>query len=89
MAPEDETLYALYHVDTKTGDAIRYPLVCLATSKAAAEAQAQEIRRTQGLVEAHYSGWQTFALPEGTRFADADFLARLPINSGKAARGGR
>jgi hypothetical protein len=90
MAASGETMYALYHVNTKTGEAVRYlednsP----ATSKESAEAEALTARIAKTLMSPYYDGWQTFALPEGTASVDPDSLTRLPVNGGAATRRSR
>jgi len=59
-----EPLYALFHVNTKTGEIVRYPRAFEAMSKAKAEDLALGSRQGQARGSAYPSPWETRALPD-------------------------
>lgn len=59
-----EPLYALFHVNTKTGKRVRYPRDVEAMPRAGAEEFARGARQTRFPGSAYPAPWETQALPE-------------------------
>jgi hypothetical protein len=60
----NESLYALYHVNTKTGQRVRYPRDVEAMPRAAAEEFARGANQSKFPGSAYPAPWETQALPE-------------------------